>query len=111
MDWGDSQVKQTPFVIPPIFEGNRLVLYGIFDEIPKKTKVTLSAESSNGNFSTSLEIDPEVKTNANIIKLAAKSMIKDLEEGKSYLHKEADRIKAEAIQKAVSYTHLTLPTT
>jgi uncharacterized protein YegL len=89
MDWGSlKNVEQTPFHLPPLFSGGRLVVYAF---VPKDTKgetiVTLSAATAKGPFSTSVKVNfAETVDGDFICKLAAKSLIRDLEEGRSYLH-------------------------
>lgn len=86
MNWGDLQVKQTPFILPPVFEGDRVIVYGYLPEkVEKATRVKLEADTSEGPLECEVEIDPKcVMEGKSIVRLAAKSMIRDLEEEKSY---------------------------
>eukprot|EP01118_Nematostelium_gracile_P006839 TRINITY_DN2208_c0_g1_i1.p1 TRINITY_DN2208_c0_g1~~TRINITY_DN2208_c0_g1_i1.p1 ORF type:complete len:913 (-),score=285.21 TRINITY_DN2208_c0_g1_i1:11-2749(-) len=105
LDWGKLKVKQTPFVLPPIFEGNRLIVYGFLPEKFESGKVTLKADTSEGPFSCSVEINSKNIMGGNsIVKLAAKSLITDLEEDKSY-HKNAyqkSEVDKEIIQLSIT---------
>jgi hypothetical protein len=62
------------------------VIFVIFVRLGETT-VTLSASTAKGPFSTSTKINFDETVSGDFIcKLAAKSMIKDLEQGRSYLH-------------------------
>ena len=96
-----SLCSQTPFKIPPIFSGHRFIIYAFlkYDLKLNSTKenakensgeeknnlfISLSANSPDGLLS--LEIPVEFHHGNIVQKLAAKSMIRDLQSNSSYLH-------------------------
>eukprot|EP01113_Clastostelium_recurvatum_P011179 TRINITY_DN1563_c2_g1_i5.p1 TRINITY_DN1563_c2_g1~~TRINITY_DN1563_c2_g1_i5.p1 ORF type:complete len:1057 (+),score=336.60 TRINITY_DN1563_c2_g1_i5:93-3173(+) len=102
--------KLAPFRRPPLWAGSRLVLYSFLSSADTKGSVTISAKSASGNdFKTTLEIDPskQMMPGTSIIKLASKTLIKELEEGRSCLHDNDGRpvggkdINAEIIRTSI----------
>ena len=78
-----NMVGQVPTMIPPIFDGSRLLLYHIFDsncKMPKKVNIT--AESPDGPLTIDLDIDTaNILKGENLVrKLAARKKIQELEE-------------------------------
>ena len=79
---------QTPYQIPPIFSGTRFIAYAFLKKgaqsLPSPRTITITAQSPDGPLSLQLEIEEHI---GNLVqKLAARSLIRDLEEGSSWLH-------------------------
>ena len=115
VDWGSLRVRQAPHRIPPVFAGGRLLLYGFVEGTPEGTAdVTLKAKSSEGDltFTVPLRFGPGEQGNL-VTTLAAKSLLRDLEEGASPFHNrkgslqkrggDTDRVKEEAVRLGVTY--------
>eukprot|EP01119_Soliformovum_irregulare_P016300 TRINITY_DN4699_c0_g1_i2.p1 TRINITY_DN4699_c0_g1~~TRINITY_DN4699_c0_g1_i2.p1 ORF type:complete len:850 (+),score=284.73 TRINITY_DN4699_c0_g1_i2:75-2624(+) len=88
IDWGTTKVQQTPYWIPPCFEGSRVIVYGTFEnsEFPREVKIT--AASAAGPFQCTVPIEESVTPGHLFFKLSAKSMLRDLEEGRSFMHND-----------------------
>ena len=107
-------MTQAPHHLPPCFAGGRLLVYG-FLEKPAAADVTLHARGPNGPLAYTLRLDPErVETGALAATLAARTLIRDLEEGMSPLHDRrgsrqdrggggTDRVKDEIVRLGVTY--------
>jgi len=82
-------IKQAPFIIPPIFDRNHFRVYCIFtgDKLP--TSVTVIAESPDGPLTVELPVNENNIIKGDLIHtLAARRLVRDLEEGTSYLHSD-----------------------
>lgn len=76
LNWGTLSVDQAPKVLPPIFEGTLLLVYG-FLKSSSPTTVTLSAKSSLGPISFSIPINPMQAANGKLIhRLTTKALLK-----------------------------------
>jgi hypothetical protein len=113
LDWGGLRVKQAPFSLPPVFAGGRALVYG-FLENGAASDVTLSARGPKGPVSFTLRIETEdARPGTLVATLAARTMIRDLEEGSSPLHDRrgslqerggrTDRVKDEIVRLGVEY--------
>ena len=95
--------EQSPYHLPPLFGGARFLVFGFVPKDTKEGSVTLSgsshilptgrrlkqiiAKAGAKDFTTTVKWDLSKPVAGNMIMaLAAKSMIRDLEEGRSYLH-------------------------
>jgi len=82
-----STLQQAPHKIPPIYDQTHFRVYSIFKCETLPTKVVITAVSPDGVMNAELPVD-----NIKIIQgkllhtLAARTLIRDLEEGSSYLH-------------------------
>lgn len=86
VDWGGLAPEQAQHVLPPVFDGERLLVHGLVRELRPAT-VTLTGRAPSGPVRVELPLDPsgavEVTTLAT---LAARELVRDLEEGRSPLH-------------------------
>eukprot|EP00026_Physarum_polycephalum_P002556 Phypoly_transcript_02563.p1 GENE.Phypoly_transcript_02563~~Phypoly_transcript_02563.p1 ORF type:complete len:905 (+),score=178.71 Phypoly_transcript_02563:1-2715(+) len=83
VDWNTLQATQTPLKLPPLFSGSRVIIYGTLPKTATKGTVTFKADTAKGPYNFSVEVDPaDVFPGDFIPKLAARSMIRDLEEGR-----------------------------
>lgn len=98
VDWGNlsAVVEQAPFRLPAIFGGGRLVLYAFVPgNVDMSENVKLTAVVSTGaQFEASVPVNlTEISEGDHVTKLAAKAMIRDLEEGRSYMHDDKGNSK------------------
>eukprot|EP01126_Amoeba_proteus_P010643 TRINITY_DN14174_c0_g1_i4.p1 TRINITY_DN14174_c0_g1~~TRINITY_DN14174_c0_g1_i4.p1 ORF type:complete len:630 (+),score=158.07 TRINITY_DN14174_c0_g1_i4:568-2457(+) len=84
----NQKLYQAPFLPPPIFSNNRFVMYALFSSgaLPTNT-INISATAPDGG---PLDIDVPITKLSTVGKtlhvLAARALIRDLEEGTSHLH-------------------------
>src|SRR5437879_3222910 len=84
-----------------------LIVYGFVDNFSKEaitaTAIELSGTMENSQFKTTVEIDWTALRSGKLVKtLAAREMIRDLEEGISYLHNNTNLTKDQnALQQSV----------
>ncbi|KAL6076659.1 Protein mono-ADP-ribosyltransferase parp4 [Balamuthia mandrillaris] len=90
VDWGSIASSYAPFTFPPLFVGGRLLAYAFLQEDQQQQSeatITLHAETALGPFSTSVQLDlSEVEQGNRIHRLAARALIRDLQDGKSFMH-------------------------
>jgi hypothetical protein len=80
LNWSNSNVRQAPSILPPVFNGSLLIVYATLPDDSVK-QVTLTAEGSNGPLSWSIDINPSTAVNGHLIRrLAAKALIREMEE-------------------------------
>ena len=101
---------QAPFNIPPIFSGTRFIAYAFLRKTkgaPAPRHITITAQSPDGPLSIELEVEEH---SGNLVqKLTARSLIRDLEEGSSWLHSanqnsvNNSQIKAEIVRLGTTY--------
>ncbi|KAH3764805.1 Vault protein inter-alpha-trypsin domain [Pelomyxa schiedti] len=109
--WGSLDVAQAPFILPPLYSGSRFVVYGLLrSPITSESDVVLSARVTNRPISLTVRVSPtRVTTGTHIFKLFARALLRDLEEGRSYMHNGSilpDVAKREAIQVSRKYNVL-----
>eukprot|EP01112_Ceratiomyxa_fruticulosa_P009185 TRINITY_DN2395_c0_g1_i2.p1 TRINITY_DN2395_c0_g1~~TRINITY_DN2395_c0_g1_i2.p1 ORF type:complete len:918 (+),score=260.17 TRINITY_DN2395_c0_g1_i2:845-3598(+) len=81
-------ISYSPFTLPPLWGGSRLLLYATLGKNAKSGPFVIRGKAARGDFESKSFIDVDKLTEGNsIVKLAAKSLINDLEENKSYFHK------------------------
>ena len=112
VDWGGLVVTPAPHRLPPVYAGGRVLAYGFLDA-PRAADVVLRARGPEGPVSFSLRLAPETASREKLIgTLAARAMIRDLEEGRSRLHDRRgslqdrggrDRVKHEIVRLGVTY--------
>ncbi|HSF15796.1 MAG TPA: hypothetical protein VLK65_09600, partial [Vicinamibacteria bacterium] len=114
VDWGGLVVKQAPHRVPPAFADGRLLVYGFLKDAPHADDIaiTLRAKSPAGDVAFSVPLSFKNKKHGNLIAtLAARTLLRDLEEGASEFHERGslqrrtgkDRIKEEAVRLGVRY--------
>ena len=114
VDWGGLEATQAPFAVPPLFDSGRLLVYGLLGSARAGT-VTLKAKGPDGPLSFPLAVDPATAGSGDqLVTLAARALVRDLEEGTSPLHsrkgsrqerggKRDDRVKAEIVRLGTEY--------
>ncbi|CAG8449792.1 8343_t:CDS:2 [Cetraspora pellucida] len=82
------QFRQSPYDIPPIYQGVRLIVYCILAKgVEPKKSITLSAMSQDGPMRLEIPVDPVTLQGTKMHTLAARKLIQNLEDGTSFLHK------------------------
>lgn len=111
VDWGGLAVRQAPHRVPPVFAGGRLVVYGFLEDA-RPGEVTLRAVGPQGPLTFGVPVRPaEARKGTVVATLAARALVRDLEEGTSPLHRrgsqqergQKDRVKDEIVRLAVRY--------
>jgi len=113
IDWAQLKVAQGPFRLPPLFLGGRLVVYAFLQNgsETERGEVTLTAQSALKPWECKMSIDFGEADDGDLLhKLAAKTLIRDLEEGRSYMHnneggviREKGDPTEETIRLSISY--------
>jgi len=82
-----STLQQAPHKIPPIYDQTHFRVYSIFKCETLPTKVVITAVSPDGVMNAELPIDSSKIIQGKLLHtLAARTLIRDLEEDSSYLH-------------------------
>eukprot|EP01102_Stenamoeba_stenopodia_P005495 TRINITY_DN1620_c0_g2_i1.p1 TRINITY_DN1620_c0_g2~~TRINITY_DN1620_c0_g2_i1.p1 ORF type:complete len:1025 (-),score=271.61 TRINITY_DN1620_c0_g2_i1:66-3068(-) len=100
-------VYQAPYNVPPIYSGKRFIVYAFLHPTAIPQQIVIKADSPDGPLNLTLPL--ERTTGATVQRLAARSLIRDLEEGTSHLHNqpfrpEESRVKQEIINLGVKYS-------
>jgi Ca-activated chloride channel family protein len=101
LDWSGLGVTQAPSVVPPIFGGGRLLVYG-FLKTPREERqpitIRLEADSASAPVTFDVRVDPAQatdRTRRTVATLAARSRIRELEEHPDWIgtrgSKQVDR--------------------
>ncbi|MDL1948615.1 VWA domain-containing protein [Acidobacteria bacterium ACD] len=86
LDWGGLAPEQAPHVLPPVFDGERLLVHGLVKELRPAT-VTLTARAPSGPIRVEIPLDPSgAVEGTTLATLAARELVRDLAEGRSPLH-------------------------
>lgn len=102
LDWGGLEVTQAPHRVPPVFDGGRLVAYGLFKGAPQAGRVTLRGVGPSGPVEFTLELDPRSASHERVlVSLAARALIRDLEEGQSAQHDRHGSLQARGTHELV----------
>ncbi|CAG8480689.1 14274_t:CDS:2 [Acaulospora colombiana] len=81
------QLRQAPHEIPQIYQGVRFLVYCMFAKgVEPSRTITLTATSQDGPMRLEIPVDPVTLQGSKIHTLAARKLIQDLEDGKSFLH-------------------------
>ncbi|GES73070.1 von Willebrand factor A domain-containing protein DDB_G0267758-like [Rhizophagus clarus] len=84
----DSKAQQAPYIIPPIYPGVRFIVYCILEKNIEPCKViNLKAASQDGPMKLDIPLDPVTLQGSKIHRLAARKLIQDLDDKKSFIHK------------------------
>eukprot|EP00916_Digyalum_oweni_P011389 GHVL01018959.1.p1 GENE.GHVL01018959.1~~GHVL01018959.1.p1 ORF type:complete len:876 (+),score=110.33 GHVL01018959.1:1494-4121(+) len=100
-------VHQSPWLCPPLFTDSHFLAFGFFNSktfCPKSVTVTGRAPEGDIKYTLSLNILTQ-KPGMMVHQLGARAMLRDLEEGTSYLHTE---YKSEQQQNEVKTEGVTL---
>jgi len=105
-DEGAVKYRQAPYVIPPLYQGIRCVVYALFaPDVEPARSITMTMQSRSGPVEVTVPIDPVILDGSKIHTLAARKLIQDLEDKKSYLHNdpknEGNEVSAEDTKKAI----------
>jgi hypothetical protein len=97
LEWGGLDVAQAPSVVPPIFGGGRLLVYG-FVKTPradrKQTTVRVLADSASGPVTFETKLDPSqaaAPAHRTVATLAARARIRELEEHPEWIATRGSR--------------------
>ena len=102
IEWGDLKVSQAPYRVPPVFSGGRVLIYGFLDDLGAG-QVRLTAATPQGPVSFQLELDSSRSQPGELIaRLAARTQIRDLEEGASALHDRTGSLQSRDQAKTVT---------
>lgn len=112
VDWGEAKVRQAPHLVPPVFDGERVVVYG-FLEGDASGDVVLRANAPARKVAMPVRLDTSEAAEGTLLAtLAARALIRDLEEGASPLHDRRgslqgrhsrDKVKDEIVRLGVTY--------
>ncbi|CAG8691251.1 993_t:CDS:2, partial [Funneliformis caledonium] len=83
----DIKIKQAPHFIPPLRNGDRFVVYCTLEKSIEPCKVI----TLNGSMKLDISLEPTTLQGSKIHKLARK-LIKDLENGESFLHRHPKNV-------------------
>ncbi|HVD91613.1 MAG TPA: VIT domain-containing protein [Vicinamibacterales bacterium] len=101
VEWSGADVTQAPSVVPPVFSGGRLLLYGfmrsrIAGAGPARARLT--ANSPSGSISLDLAIGTaQVTTGRVVAPLAARARIRELEESPQWRQLRGSRQSARKV--------------
>jgi Ca-activated chloride channel family protein len=97
INWDGLDVMQAPSVIPPVFSGGRLLLYGFLKQQLKREaapRACLSAHAPSGPVSWDVGIDSgKTAPGRTVATLAARARIRELEEGPEWIETRGSRQK------------------
>ena len=100
VDWHGGAVTQVPAKLPPVFAGDRLLVYG-FVKDARPTMLRLSATGASRALSFDVAIEgARVTTGRTVATLAARSRIRELEEGDEWLTARGSRQKGRKAEAA-----------
>jgi Ca-activated chloride channel family protein len=86
LEWGLLDVEQAPFLVPPAFDGEPLVIFGLLPAL-KETVVKLRVAGAGQDTLQELSLDPARASDGILLTtLAARALVRDLEEETSALH-------------------------
>ncbi|PKC07959.1 hypothetical protein RhiirA5_500298 [Rhizophagus irregularis] len=86
--FSDIKVQQAPYIIPPIYSGVRFIVYCILEKNIEPCKViTLKATSQDGPMKLDIPLDTVTLQGSKVHRLAARKLIQDLNDEKSFIHK------------------------
>jgi Ca-activated chloride channel family protein len=114
MDWGGLDVVQAPSVLPPVFSGGRVLLYGFVKQGHQAAtaRARLSADAPSGTVTFELPIDrASVSSGRTVATFAARARIRELEEspewttgrGSRQSHRKTSAVTQEIIALSTRY--------
>jgi Ca-activated chloride channel family protein len=102
MAWGGLEARPAPSVPPPVFAGERLLVYALLKDVRAST-ITLSADTPSGPLRFELAAEPAaVRTGRTVGTLAARARIRELEESPEWT---AARGSRQHDRRQTSVTH------
>jgi Ca-activated chloride channel family protein len=97
IDWDGLEVVQAPSVVPPVFSGGRLLLYGFLKhgfEGATPTRARLTADTPSGPVAFDVTIDSaRIALGRTVATLAARARIRELEESPEWMETRGSRQK------------------
>eukprot|EP00727_Mastigamoeba_balamuthi_P001093 m51a1_g10981 hypothetical protein (824) ;mRNA; r:295828-299170 len=102
LNWGTVKAQQAPRVLPQLFNGSRMIVYGFLDAASAPGPVTLSGRIGQQAISETVEITGDAASGPeaqHILKLAARSALRDLEESNG----SPDEAKCAAVAMSLRY--------
>jgi len=103
-------VRQAPYVVPPVFDSHHFLIYAMYSENKPPSTVKITAQSPDGPLVVELPVDVSKTIHGKLIHtLAARAMIRDLEEGRSWMTKElgygadSPNVRAEVVRLGTQY--------
>ena len=109
-----STVLPAPFTAPPVFSGSRYLTFCVVEPgTTTPTAVHVTAETPAGKLDVLVPVEHAVSSHSHgvIHPMAARALIRDLEDCSSWLHAEArptdvtaDKVKAEITRLAISHS-------
>eukprot|EP00727_Mastigamoeba_balamuthi_P001039 m51a1_g10932 hypothetical protein (841) ;mRNA; f:140423-143884 len=108
LNWGPVKAQQAPHVLPQLFNGSRLIVYGFLDAGSVPGPVTLSGRVGTQSINETVNVSGDVSSGPeaqHILKLAAKTALRDLEENNSFLGSGAspETAKKTAVTMSLRY--------
>eukprot|EP00294_Goniomonas_avonlea_P013028 CAMPEP_0114548258 /NCGR_PEP_ID=MMETSP0114-20121206/4886_1 /TAXON_ID=31324 /ORGANISM="Goniomonas sp, Strain m" /LENGTH=678 /DNA_ID=CAMNT_0001732837 /DNA_START=15 /DNA_END=2048 /DNA_ORIENTATION=- len=105
------RVTQAPHTLPPVFSGTRFTAFALLaPDAPLPREVTVTAQSPDGPLVVTLPVEAAEVYHGDVVhRLAARTLIRDLEEGASHLHRAGARmptdseVKAEVVRLGVAF--------
>eukprot|EP01114_Cavostelium_apophysatum_P011558 TRINITY_DN2587_c0_g1_i1.p1 TRINITY_DN2587_c0_g1~~TRINITY_DN2587_c0_g1_i1.p1 ORF type:complete len:806 (-),score=163.68 TRINITY_DN2587_c0_g1_i1:1733-4150(-) len=108
----EKYVTQAPYRLPLLFSGSRLVIYAFISEGAENGEISITARAGTKEVKFAAEIKPDATSKGDEFhKLAAKKLIRDLEDKRSYLHDDAGNLLPSKTSKEVDDQILQLSTT
>lgn len=112
IDWGGLPVEQAPHRLPPLFAGERSIVYGLLRGEPRPARVVLRGRTPAGALEAELDIDPATaRHERTVVTLAARALIRDLEERTSARHEQDGSQQAREDDSRVKEAIVRLATT
>ncbi len=91
LDWGGLQVTAAPSRVPPVFSGERLVIYGFVERV-QPAMLRLSGIVPSGPMTFEVPLDPQSAVSGTVVStLAARARIRELEESPEWLSARGSR--------------------
>ena len=91
LDWGGLQVTAAPSRIPPVFSGERLVIYGFVERV-QSAMLRLSGIVPSGPLTFEVPLEPQSAVPGTVVStLAARARIRELEESPEWLSARGSR--------------------
>lgn len=83
VSWGGIDVRQAPHRVPAVFASGRVLVYGFLEQpLEREVEVKLEARGAEGALSFSVPLAPaKRRTGSLVATLAARALLRDLEEG------------------------------
>jgi Ca-activated chloride channel family protein len=112
VDWGTRKVTQAPLRVPAVFDGGRVLVYGLLEPTDAPFEVVLRAHYGDKRLEWRVTVDPSRAVPGTQLRtLAARGLIRDLEEGMSPLHDRRGSLQERGREDRVRQAIIRLGTT